>query len=99
MLLSTEGRRQSALTEDEQKRTVQLLGKPYHWTLNEDNFLSLQPGPSEYDKVRWDVVQLLIDKGMHPRDITAEVIEGVIEAATAASITAAVEEVIDAAQS
>lgn len=99
MLPSTEGRKKSQLTEDEQKRTIQILGKPYHWELNDDGYLSLKPEPSEYDKIRWDVVQMLLDKGMKAEDITREVIEGVIEAATAASITSAVEEVIDASQS
>lgn len=98
-MLSTDPRRQSQLNEPEEKRTVRIADKPYHWTLNDDGYLSLQPGPTEYEKIRWDVVQLLIDKGMKPNDITAEVIEGIIEAAKGAAIAAAVEEVIDEAQS
>ena len=78
------------LTEDEEKRTIWVLGKPYHWTLNEEGRLSLQQGPSEHEKIRWEVVDMLIGKGMSPEAITAQVIDDVINAAEAAAIMEAV---------
>lgn len=78
------------MTEGEEKRTVWLFGKPYHWTVNEQGKLSLQPGPTEYEKIRWEVVQRMVDKGMDPDKITTEMIDEVVAKAEAAAIMEAV---------
>lgn len=78
------------LSEAEEKRTLWIMGKPYHWELNEHGRYSLQPGPSEYEKIRWEVVQRMIEKGMNPDDITAEMIDEVVAKAESAAIMEAV---------
>lgn len=74
------------LSEDERKRTVWIMGKPYHWELNDEQMLSLKAGPSEHDEIRFKVVDQLINKGVPAEKITKEMIDEVIAKAESAAI-------------
>lgn len=78
------------LTEDEEKRTRWFFGKAYHWELNEAGKLTLKPGPTDWEEVRWAAADALIKKGMAPDTITAEMIDNVVLKATSAAILEAV---------
>lgn len=70
----------NSLTEDERKRTIWILYKPYHWELDGDH-LVLKSDWSEHERLRVDVMNTLLAKGMPENLITKAVIEEVIERA------------------
>lgn len=79
------------LTDDERERTRWIYQKPYHWTLI-DGTVVLEPGPTEHEEIRWKAVDKLVEKGMDPNLITAEMIDSVVAKAESAAIMAAVGE-------
>lgn len=80
-----------ALTEDEEKRTVWIMGKPYHWTLV-DGALSLQSGITEYEQIRLDVFARLLARGLTEDQISKQMIEDIIANAEDRAIKEAVSE-------
>lgn len=87
--------KQHTLTEVEEKRTIWIMGKPYHWELV-DNLLTMKPGMTDHEQIRTDVMQKLIAKGVKPFDITVDMIEEVIAKAESAAIQHALKEDADA---
>lgn len=81
---------QAELNEDELKRTRHFFGKPYHWELNEAGHLTLKAGWTEHEKVRMQVVEVLVNKGVPPEEITPEMVEQVVSKAESAAIMEAV---------
>jgi hypothetical protein len=69
----------STTLHENEKRTVHLYGKPYHW-IKVDGRLTLVAGyRTEDDEFRDGIIQRLLASGMPHKMITDEMIEKIIE--------------------